>query len=130
MERSQEKGGTNSDPDDGLRPGIPRRTRTAAHAVGHKPVYGVTGRIRPGRHSRRTDGEIQIHAGLFGRGSGTVHHSAGYRRTGEGDQGPAHRTGRRTGDGERKKQGGGEVGYAGMCTGGYADRVCGENACY
>lgn len=49
------------------------------------------------------------------------------RRTGEGDQRSAYRTGRRAGDHQREKQGGGKAGYAGLRPCGYAGGVRGES---
>lgn len=49
------------------------------------------------------------------------------RRTGASHQRPPRRTGRRTGDHRRQKQGGGKAGYAGLRPCGYAGGVRGES---
>lgn len=43
-------------------------TFAGAHVVGHQPVYGAAWRTYSGGDSGRTDGTVQIYAGLFGRG--------------------------------------------------------------
>ena len=41
-------------------------TFAGAHVVGHQPVYGAAWRTYSGGDSGRTDGTVQIYAGLFG----------------------------------------------------------------
>lgn len=104
----------------------PCRTFAGTYVIGYQPVYGIAWRTHAGRNSGRTNGTVQVYAGLF-RGSGRdMCRTLGSRRMGEGGKRSAGGIRRRTGGDEWKDEGGGETGYVGMRGGGYAGGVCGE----
>ena len=92
-------------------------TFAGAHVVGHQPVYGAAWRTYSGGDSGRTDGTVQIYAGLFGRGGGDVYRAIGSGRIDTGGQRSAKGSGRRTGGSGWKSESGGKTGFAGMCWG-------------
>jgi len=74
-------------------------------------------RTYSGGDSGRTDGTVQIYAGLFGRGGGDVYRAIGSGRIDTGGQRSAKGAGRRTGGNGWKSESGGKTGFAGMCGG-------------
>ena len=85
-----------------------------------RPLQGAARRKYSRRHPRRADGTFPLHARLLRRSHRSVLLPPRPRRTGAGHQRPPFRTGRRAGDHQREKQGGGKAGYAGLRPCGHA----------
>ena len=114
MDLPEKEDRTGGYPHDDFRPCGCIGTFAGAHAVGHQPVYGAAWRTYSGGDSGRTDGTVQIYAGLFGQGGGDVCRAIDSGRMDTSGQGSAKGTGRRTGGSGRKGESGGETGFAGM----------------